>query len=658
MRKRLISGIAACLGLLLSSGSLTPVLTRSQTPRLAQPEAQRIERLIALCKLWAAVKYFHPYLAYRDIDWDGALVAAIPKVNAAHSPKEYAAAIQTMLDALGDPAPRVAGSPSVQPEAQTTDAAPAGNQREHDPRSRLDENGILIITVSNYDDLIDFPGTEKKWQAIGAEAAKARGIVFDLRAAAPLPESAEGYLSYYLSNPLIARKFAPVPLVMPGERRRMHSGFAPQEGHSSGGYYSAFFTTDGARIAPEKNAQEDVPSVFLVNRHSELPAFALALQSAGKAIVIAEGGAPSDAATVTTQTFEMREGVRVVMRLGELINADGGGGLHADTIVAARLPDQEDQALRAALSAAKDFKAPSGPRRPPLITLAASPSDKTYPEMSYPSIEYRLLAAFRVWAVINYFFAYKDLMKEDWDGVLREFIPKLEQAADETSYALTIAEMTARTHDTHVSVGSPTFNKIFGTAPAPVLIRMIEKMPVVTRALDEEAVKAAGLEVGDVMLKVDGERIEERIARLSKYLAASTPQALDYRIASRLLRGAEGSTVTLTIRNRSGSEREVKLPRREEYLKAYTSERTGDIVKTLAGNIGYADLNRLTVSEVDGMFERFKDTKAIIFDMRGYPKGTAWAIAPRLTEVPAPRPRSSSGHWLCRPTVSIEKVQR
>ena len=30
------------------------------------------------------------------------------------------------------------------------------------------------------------------------------------------------------------------------------------------------------------------------------------------------------------------------------------------------------------------------------------------------------------------------------------------------------------------------------------------------------------------------------------------------------------------------------------------------------------------------MFEKFKDTDGIIFDMRGYPRGTAWAIAPRI----------------------------
>jgi hypothetical protein len=37
---------------------------------------------------------------------------------------------------------------------------------------------------------------------------------------------------------------------------------------------------------------------------------------------------------------------------------------------------------------------------------------------------------------------------------------------------------------------------------------------------------------------------------------------------------------------------------------------------------------------VDAMFEKFKDSQAIILDMRGYPQGTAWSIAPRLAEKP------------------------
>jgi hypothetical protein len=55
------------------------------------------------------------------------------------------------------------------------------------------------------------------------------------------------------------------------------------------------------------------------------------------------------------------------------------------------------------------------------------------------------------------------------------------------------------------------------------------------------------------------------------------------------------------------------------------------MLRELTDRIGYADLNRLERSEVDSMFTRFADTDAIIFDLRGYPKGTAWLIAPRLT---------------------------
>lgn len=40
-----------------------------------------IARLSAVGKLWAFVRYLHPYLAYRDIDWDAALVGAIARIE-------------------------------------------------------------------------------------------------------------------------------------------------------------------------------------------------------------------------------------------------------------------------------------------------------------------------------------------------------------------------------------------------------------------------------------------------------------------------------------------------------------------------------------------------------------------------------------------------
>jgi C-terminal processing protease CtpA/Prc len=58
--------------------------------------------------------------------------------------------------------------------------------------------------------------------------------------------------------------------------------------------------------------------------------------------------------------------------------------------------------------------------------------------------------------------------------------------------------------------------------------------------------------------------------------------------------------------------------------------RDGPVMKMLTGNIGYVDLDRLTESQVDEMFTKFHDAKAIIFDLRGLPQGTVAPIAARL----------------------------
>jgi hypothetical protein len=56
-----------------------------------------MDRLAAAGRLWIAADYFHPWLAYRGIDWDAALIAAIPKITAAANAVEYAAAVQSIL---------------------------------------------------------------------------------------------------------------------------------------------------------------------------------------------------------------------------------------------------------------------------------------------------------------------------------------------------------------------------------------------------------------------------------------------------------------------------------------------------------------------------------------------------------------------------------
>jgi hypothetical protein len=634
------------LRMLLLGFSLPTLCASAWGTQQSNAETTRIERLVALCKLWGTVKYFHPYLAYRsDIDWDKALVTAIPKAQAAKTADEYAAAVQGMLDALGDPVTRVV--------AKNSRGEPSKGEKQ--PSYRFTPDNILIVTINNYADLLDFEKASERMARLRKELPKARGVLFDLRSASPVPEDERGYVSSLFDESEIIGALTSTMLKTPSERRRIHFGFAEQ-GISyfsyAWGNQSGFYTVDGRTINPPTDAR-DIRVVFLVNAHSEIPSAALALQAAGKAAIVAEGVVTDDS-LVTTQQIDLIDGVVAQVRLGELVYPDGLGGVEPDlSLSGSQTGSEEGAAFQAALALVRNFKpARRISKRSPVLGVPVP--DKPYSEMGYPPPEYRLLAAFRIWTVINYFFPYKDLMGEDWDAVLREFIPKMEQAGNALEYHLAAADMVSHIHDSHGFVYSLVLRERFRAVP-PVRVRVIEGVPVITAfgtpssatcgdpiygyGCHEPAVvtepPAAGLELGDVILKVDGEDVKDRMTRMSKYIAASTPQSLRRDVAYLVLAGPKDSKATLTLRDRYGHEKEVELPRNcgDSLELRLAGGRSGEVYKLLSENFGYADLTRLDGSMVDGMFDKFKDTKAIILDMRGYPSSeAAWAIAARLAE--------------------------
>jgi len=80
--------------------------------------------------------------------------------------------------------------------------------------------------------------------------------------------------------------------------------------------------------------------------------------------------------------------------------------------------------------------------------------------------------------------------------------------------------------------------------------------------------------------------------------------------------------------------REVEIPKLLSIRDPKVEElfhRSTPVFQVLPSGLGYVDLDRLPIADVNKMFETIKNTRGTIFDMRGYPNGTAWEIAPRLT---------------------------
>jgi hypothetical protein len=427
----------------MKARSLTALLALSQLASAQQlPPNVRVERLVELGKLWVNIRYFHPYLAYRDINWDAAFANAVPKVDAAASSNQYAAAVQEMLDVLGDPLTRVSkDSKSV-----------AKSGAFH---TELNEDGILLITMAGPDYRISIQALRQAT----AQIPKARGIVFDLRA--PI------YHSLVFAQSGVDNKLSSTPVVAPGTRTRMHYGYASEDGLLYPGYHSAFQVADGERF-PGSPQSKDAPVVFLISAETPVPPIALALHGAGKAAIVAEGKARLDQLQEGPYTVELSGGVRVAVRLGELIYPDGSGVAEPDA--AAATPEE---AMRLALSLAKQPAHASVRKQLPAIGSQVSPHG-----IGPQDAGNRVLAAVQIWGVFHYFFPYKDLMGEDWDAVLREFIPRMEAADKGSQYFWAVAEMVSHVHDSHVTT-SPLFHETLSGAPPPVYARWIEGSPVI-----------------------------------------------------------------------------------------------------------------------------------------------------------------------------------
>ena len=617
--------IRKILAVLLCSVALCQA-ARAQKATSEAPSAQDagLARLAGLAKVWGAVKFFHPVLAYRDIDWDKALIETIPRVNAAKTPQDYEAAINQMLALLNDKSTRAAIEVDAKTKPETI-SQPANGDVKH-VRS---ENGVLLIDAVRIASAIANDNSKLGGlvKSISEALPNATGIIIDTRGTTKLAEADSYYFEVFMRQTLAAILDSNV--VLGSTRYRMHNGYSTQTG-SGASFYSSSLVSSAPRAIQGSAKTKTPPIAFIVNEYSpEVTEIVSGLQIANRAFVVQDGEASPEAGGSTFE-IELPDNIKVRLRTSELINPDGSVELQPDAIVK---KSADDAALKEAVRAVKENRTDQRPNRTvPPFTQQISQKDKPYAEMEFPNVEYRLLALFRFWNVINYFFPYQKLIDEPWKNVLPRYIPKFEANKDIVDYQMTVREMVAEIQDSHGGTrnANASMEKMGMYQPA-AFVGYVEDKSVVTQVLDDKL----PLKVGDVVLTIDGEPIEKRREYLARYIASSTPQWLMRLVHFRLLMGPKDSVMKLRVRGADNQVREVDLARSQSIMDPKLDdalERTTPVVQVLPSGFGYVDLARLKVGEVDQMFDTIKNTPAVIFDMRGYPNGTAWAIAPRLTE--------------------------
>ncbi|RZJ52326.1 MAG: peptidase S41 [Flavobacterium sp.] len=244
----------------------------------------------------------------------------------------------------------------------------------------------------------------------------------------------------------------------------------------------------------------------------------------------------------------------------------------------------------------------------------------------------RLLVLFRFWNYVEYFFPYKYQMDQKWDLTLNEFLPRTINPASEIDYYLSLKEFSAKLNDSHASFGANKLFAKFGSNFIPFEVKFIDNKAIVTGFVNDSLSKINDVKIGDVITKIEGKPIGDLIKENQKYIEASNYPAMLNAIYWAIF---NGNTNTAEIEFIREGKTAVKSVNRYPYKKLKVNyENNKEKYKLLENDIGYTNMGALAVEDVPAMMENFKNTKAIIFDIRSYPHNTNYSIAEYLNPKP------------------------
>jgi len=229
--------------------------------------------------------------------------------------------------------------------------------------------------------------------------------------------------------------------------------------------------------------------------------------------------------------------------------------------------------------------------------------------------------------MINYFFPYRYQTDQPWNEVLDEMIPRFEMAKDTIAYHLAIMELVAKIDDSHAKFYSHPINEYFGLNWVPFKFKIIDSKAVVTGFFNETLSKAADIRIGDAFLSIGGQSIGQLIKQNSKYIGASNPSVKLRDMHIILFHGSTSSIETQFERDGTIAEKTVPRFNFDQLNYKWGQDIPRDTVKILDGNIGYVHMGNLVQKQIPSMAEKLKDTKAIIFDLRTYPKETLTGVS-------------------------------
>ena len=267
----------------------------------------------------------------------------------------------------------------------------------------------------------------------------------------------------------------------------------------------------------------------------------------------------------------------------------------------------------------------------------------SYADPRLPDPGFRILALLRYWNIIEYWFPYRNQIDGSWDAVLREFLPRIVAADAPDAYRLTLFALVTRVQDTHANLWSELGARPpHGTCRWPVALRFIEGRATVTSLLRKK--QSGGLEVGDVVTQLDGQRVESLIEAWSPYYSASNETRRLADIAQNLPQGNCGKSKVVAVRQ---GKTQTLTPKRLNGLDETppAHDRPGETFQLLSPDVAYLKLSSVRVADVNSYLSQAAGTQGFIIDIRNYPaEFIVFDLGSHFVQKPTPFARFTLGN--------------
>lgn len=245
--------------------------------------------------------------------------------------------------------------------------------------------------------------------------------------------------------------------------------------------------------------------------------------------------------------------------------------------------------------------------------------EESYPNMYYPDEGFRLLALYRYWNMVQYFFPYRNLTDTDWNLVMRECLPSFLDASDTLEYINACKRLIAKCDDTHGSLYSEsmmTYLKYFRT---PFDVRFLHNDTLVVGSYrNPEKIDNSGPKIGDVITHINHLSVQQLVDSLAPLVAASNHQAKLRKISSIITSGWEDSVCISFVSQ--GIIKEATIPRFSFYDLNYVDTSDGLCYRVIDDSIGYISMDDLTAEVIKTLSDTLQHTKGLIIDLREYPQ--------------------------------------